>query len=191
MPSVSGGVDAVFQTALNEQSENRISAPRSGIRDANHSSVVASSGRGGLMPPAPRGSLSLQAPSSVQPISTAGGAGASVGRVLFGNNSSKLSAGDNKVLENIVKIKNERGGILRVVGHASSRTKDLDPLRHRLLNFRLSLARAQAVANSLVRLGVPAKDVVVEARADNEPVYYEFMPVGEAGNRRAEIYLDY
>ena len=88
-------------------------------------------------------------------------------------------------------MKKSRGGILRVVGHASSRTRDVDPLHHRLVNFRLSLARAQAVANALTRMGVPARDIVVEARADNEPLYYEFMPSGEAGNRRAEIYLDY
>jgi len=31
----------------------------------------------------------------------------------------------------------------------------------------------------------------VGAVADNEPVYYEVMPSGEAGNRRAEIYIDY
>ena len=184
-------MDEVFLAALNEQNTNRVRVPQSGIRDVNHSNVVASSGRGGLMPPAPRGSLSLQAPSSVRPVSMAGGAGASLGRVLFANNSSKLSSDDDNILANIAKVQKERGGVLRVVGHASSRTKDLDPLRHRLLNFRLSLARAQAVANGLVRLGVPAKDVVVEARADNEPVYYEFMPAGEAGNRRAEIYLDY
>jgi flagellar motor protein MotB len=30
---------------------------------------------------------------------------------------------------------------------------------------------------------------VAEARADNQPVFHEFMPTGEAGNRRAEIYL--
>jgi flagellar motor protein MotB len=51
--------------------------------------------------------------------------------------------------------------------------------------------RANAVARALVRMGVPASEVSVAARADNEPVYYEFMPAGEAGNRRAEIYLDY
>jgi flagellar motor protein MotB len=27
--------------------------------------------------------------------------------------------------------------------------------------------------------------------ADEQPVYHEVMPSGEAGNRRAEIYIDY
>jgi len=90
-----------------------------------------------------------------------------------------------------VKLKNEKGGSLRVVGHASSRTRDVDPLRHRLVNFRLSLARANAVARALARRGVPASEVRVQAMSDNVPLYHEFMPSGEAGNRRAEIYLDY
>jgi flagellar motor protein MotB len=111
--------------------------------------------------------------------------------VLFTNGSSKLSRKDVSLLNNIVKMKKEKGGTVRVIGHASSRTRDVDPLRHRLVNFRLSLARANVVARRLVRLGVPAQDVQVMAKADNEPVYYEFMPAGEAGNRRAEIYLDY
>jgi len=88
-------------------------------------------------------------------------------------------------------MKKEKGGTLRVVGHASSRTRDIDPLRHRLVNFRLSLARANSVARALIRRGIPAHEVQVQAMSDNAPVYYEFMPAGEAGNRRAEIYLDY
>jgi flagellar motor protein MotB len=31
--------------------------------------------------------------------------------------------------------------------------------------------------------------VLVEAVGDSQPVYYESMPQGEAGNRRAEIFL--
>ena len=38
-------------------------------------------------------------------------------------------------------------------------------------------------------LGVPAEKVLIEAVGDSQPVYYESMPQGEAGNRRAEIFL--
>jgi flagellar motor protein MotB len=31
--------------------------------------------------------------------------------------------------------------------------------------------------------------VLVEAVGDSQPVYYESMPQGEEGNRRAEIFL--
>ncbi len=184
-----------FEAALSQSGGVVRGAPvASGIRDVNHSSVVASSaGRSApVFPSASRVSPTLRSPAmSSEPVAMAAGAGAPAAKIMFDNNSSKLSASDNNLLENIANMKKFRGGIVRVVGHASSRTRDVDPLRHRLVNFRLSLARAQAVANALTRMGVPAKDIVVEARADNEPLYYEFMPSGEAGNRRAEIYLDY
>ena len=35
----------------------------------------------------------------------------------------------------------------------------------------------------------PASRVLVEAVGDSQPVYYESMPEGEAGNRRAEIFF--
>ena len=84
-----------------------------------------------------------------------------------------------------------RGGAVRVVGHASSRTRDLPIDRHMLVNFRISLERAQAVAAELVRLGVAPEDLFVEARSDTEPVFYESMPAGEAENRRAEVFLEF
>jgi len=45
------------------------------------------------------------------------------------------------------------------------------------------------VAGELMRLGVAKDKIVVAAVSDAEPMYYEIMPSGEAGNRRTEIYL--
>jgi flagellar motor protein MotB len=118
-------------------------------------------------------------------------AGIQVGTVLFADNSSKISDSYDKLLQNIVSMTKQKGGILRVVGHASPGGRSADPLKQRLANFRVSVARANAVARELVRLGVPAGNVMVEGRADNEPLYQEAAPAGEAGNRRAEIYIDY
>jgi flagellar motor protein MotB len=53
------------------------------------------------------------------------------------------------------------------------------------------MARADIVAKLLMQYGVPASKLIVIAQADSQPIYHEFMPSGEAGNRRAEIYLDY
>ncbi|MBT3792744.1 MAG: OmpA family protein, partial [Rhodospirillales bacterium] len=72
-----------------------------------------------------------------------------------------------------------------------SRTRNPDPYTHRITNFRLSMARADIVAKLLMQYGVPASKLIVIAQADSQPIYHEFMPSGEAGNRRAEIYLDY
>jgi outer membrane protein OmpA-like peptidoglycan-associated protein len=198
MAQDSDGVRAAFQAALNQSAATVTTAP-AGLRDMTASNVPMTAQRGTMpLPPAPRDTITLRAPPSAAPVSMngsgqPGGASVSIqaGTVLFGNGSSKLSKDDIKIIENAVKLKKEKGGSLRVVGHASSRTRDVDPLRHRLVNFRLSLARANAVARALSRRGVPASEVRIQAMSDNAPLYHEFMPAGEAGNRRAEIYLDY
>ena len=61
--------------------------------------------------------------------------------------------------------------------------------RHLEAIFAKSQGRANAVAQELIRDGVPAAKVLVEAVGDSQPVYYESMPKGEDGNRRAEIFF--
>jgi outer membrane protein OmpA-like peptidoglycan-associated protein len=80
-------------------------------------------------------------------------------------------------------------GFVRVVGHSSSRTGDMPMARHLAVVFQHSQDFATAVADELIRDGVPADKVLIEAVGDSQPVYYESMPQGEAGNRRAEILL--
>ncbi len=60
---------------------------------------------------------------------------------------------------------------------------------HKMANFQVSAARADRVVSELVRMGVKKGDIQMAAVSDTEPIYYEFMPSGEAGNRRAEVYL--
>ena len=67
----------------------------------------------------------------------------------------------------------------------------MDPANHEVANFEVSMERAGAVAAMLARYGVAPGAIITEARSDSTPVYHEFMPTGEAGNRRAEIYLEY
>jgi len=80
-------------------------------------------------------------------------------------------------------------GYIRVVGHSSSRTPNMPVAKHVEIVFRKSQQRADAVAQALIHDGVPADKVLVEAVGDTQPVYYESMPKGEDGNRRAEIFL--
>ncbi|MEY4966896.1 MAG: hypothetical protein RL274_2479 [Pseudomonadota bacterium] len=84
---------------------------------------------------------------------------------------------------------NGGSGSVKVVGHASSRTPNMPVERHLEVIFQKSQARANAVAQALIRAGVPADKVIVEAVGDSQPIYYESMPRGEAGNRRAEIFV--
>lgn len=111
--------------------------------------------------------------------------------ISFLRGSSRLTASDRRALDDVIKLRAEYNGAIRVIGHASSRTQDLDPLRHKLANFRVSLNRANSVAAALMSKGLPADRLFVGAVSDNEPLYYEVMPAGESGNQRAEIYLDY
>ncbi|MED5519058.1 MAG: OmpA family protein [Pseudomonadota bacterium] len=111
--------------------------------------------------------------------------------VHFANGSSRLSANDRADVAKIAKLVREKGARVRVVGHASRRTRDMDPVRHMLVNFEMSVKRANAVAAELARRGVDGDVISVEARGASEPLFLEVMPAGEAGNRRAEIFVDF
>jgi outer membrane protein OmpA-like peptidoglycan-associated protein len=114
-----------------------------------------------------------------------------VGTIMFAHDSSRLTAGERKLLGEVARLHKERGGTVRVIGHASHRTRDMDPVGHQLANLSVSMRRADAVARELIRQGVGPDRIFVGAQSDAEPIYYEVMPAGEAGNRRAEIFIDY
>ena len=113
------------------------------------------------------------------------------GVIYFAHGSYALDANDRAVLRDIVALSRERDANIRVIGHASARTGNVDPTEHRIANLEISQRRADSVVAALVRLGAARDRVRAEARADTQPVYHEFMPTGEAGNRRAEVFLEY
>jgi len=117
------------------------------------------------------------------------GVGQAVGYVYFNNGSSSLSAADQQVLQQVVQLQRIQGGVLRIVGHASQRTGNMDALAQDQVNKRVSLQRATAVAQALVGMGVQPMLVQVAAAGDGQTLYSESTPAGEAGNRRAEVYL--
>ncbi len=114
-----------------------------------------------------------------------------VATITFPTGSSRLTSGDRQVLDDVIRLHRQYGGAVRVIGHASSRTQNLDPMRHKLVNFRVSMNRANSVASALMGKGIEADRLFVGAVSDNEPLYYEVMPAGESGNQRAEIFIDY
>jgi outer membrane protein OmpA-like peptidoglycan-associated protein len=111
--------------------------------------------------------------------------------IYFGGDGAALSkAAHAQVRAAVAAFKAGGGqGRVRVVGHASSRTANMSVEKHLETIFAKSQARANAVAQDLIRQGVPADKVLVDAVGDSQPVYYESMPKGEAGNRRAEIFV--
>jgi len=110
--------------------------------------------------------------------------------ITFGSSSARLSGEDLQVVREVADAYKSRGGTLRVVGHASSRTVVNDPVKHKRVNLKVSLERARAVADALQQRGVPADSIVVAAVSDTRPLYSEATPLGEAANRRAEIYFE-
>ena len=124
------------------------------------------------------------------PLVTAAGGGQLAAIIFFGHGSSDLDARDRSVLRDVAALHQQRGGRLRIVGHASSRTRNTTPDEHQIANFDMSLVRAEAVQAELLALGVAVEAMTAEALGDAEPVYHEFMPSGEAGNRRVEIFLE-
>jgi outer membrane protein OmpA-like peptidoglycan-associated protein len=116
------------------------------------------------------------------------GGGQPIGLIYFDHASASLDREARSVLRNVAQIASN-GGTVKIIGHASMRTRTTDLTEHKLVNFDVSVARAGAVANELIRLGVSPDKVQIASASDELPVFYEFMPTGEAGNRRTEIYL--
>ncbi|MBT8001282.1 MAG: OmpA family protein, partial [Rhodospirillales bacterium] len=115
-----------------------------------------------------------------------------VATIIFTNGSARLTGRDVRILRDVLKLKRQKNGQkVVVVGHASSRTRNMDPVRHKMVNFQISVSRADIVAKELHRLGLKSSELSIDAVSDTEPAYFEIMPSGEAGNRRAEVYIDF
>ena len=112
-----------------------------------------------------------------------------IATVHFSNGSSRLDNNDRKVLRQVIALQKQNGGVIQIIGHASSRTKSMEPIRHKMVNYQVSASRADAIANAMVRLGAVKETIMIGAVSDSQPLFYEVMPSGEAGNRRAEIYI--
>jgi outer membrane protein OmpA-like peptidoglycan-associated protein len=110
--------------------------------------------------------------------------------IYFRHGSAALDARDRQIVAQAAALQRQNGGQLRVIGHSSQRTATTDAVKHSIKNFEMSLKRAQAVAGVLRANGVADAGLLVEARGSGQPVFYEFMPTGEAGNRRVEIFLE-
>ena len=109
--------------------------------------------------------------------------------IFFGHGSSRLSKKDIEIIKNIANEAITTNAVVHVKGHASMRTRNMDPIQHALANFNISIKRANAVAKALINHGVPAGRLIIDAVGASEPVSTEAMPSGERANRRAEISL--
>jgi len=111
------------------------------------------------------------------------------GLIRFRHGSASLTGKGKKYLNQVANQAKREDKTVFVVGHSSQRTGDMGYARHKMVNFSLSLDRANTVAKELRRRGVVSEKIVVQAKGDTEPLYFEYMPDGEAKNRRVEVYV--
>lgn len=110
--------------------------------------------------------------------------------VYFANGRAELSQSARAALRRVAELYASTGGRIRVIGHASRNTGSGEELRGKLVNFQLSLDRAQAVGDELMRLGVPPGALYLNARGESMPVADESTAAEEARNRRAEVFIE-
>jgi OmpA-OmpF porin, OOP family len=98
--------------------------------------------------------------------------------LFFDYGSTKLTVGSQRIIDNIVSVKDHFGGPLTVVGHA-------DAPGSPSYNRRLSKRRAEAVKAALIVKGLRSSDLVVVAMGETRPL----VETGgaEAQNRRVEV----
>jgi len=110
--------------------------------------------------------------------------------IYFAHGSASIGGAESAKIRQVAEFRAQYNRPLRIVGHASMRTGNMDPATHQRANLEISWQRATAVADALRSAGVPGDMMLITALADSQPIYQESMPLGEAGNRRVEIYLE-
>jgi flagellar motor protein MotB len=163
--------------------------PWSSVEDSFDDMFRASGGAGSLT--SVRGSTVFPGESMSVSTSEAGLSRVHAGVIYFGHGSTTLSKEDKNIIREIAVAVIQSGGHVSVVGHASSRTKTNDVLKHNVVNYEMSLARAESVAAELILQDVSRNRVSVHAMADDQPDYSEATKLGEAANRRANVYVDF
>ena len=100
--------------------------------------------------------------------------------IFFGFGSASLTAAAEAVIADVVAALGNSGRAVSVVGH----TDTVGSLEY---NQGLSERRANAVANRMVQLGVPASTITTAGRSWLEPAVDTGPNVREQRNRRVEI----
>jgi len=119
-------------------------------------------------------SLAMKTPAKAQsPVSV------SVGDVVFAQGSSDLAETQRSALAEIAGLYKQTGGDIRIVGHSEPGHSN-DAIRQRIAGLDLALDRANAVAQALTKMGVPAHNIRVEA-----------APAGAQEQPRAEVFMEY
>ena len=115
-----------------------------------------------------------------------------IATINFPSGSSFINYNGLKKIKKIVKLAKERNAKIKIVGHASKRTKDMPLNKHKLVNFSISHKRAQTVAKIVIeKYNFPSENLITEAVSDSKPLFREDMPAGTTANQRTEIFIIY
>ena len=115
-----------------------------------------------------------------------------VATINFSSGSSSVNNAGLKKIKKIAKIAKERNAKIKVIGHASERTKDMPIAQHKLVNFVISDKRANSVAEIFIkRYNFPSEKLITQGVSDSKPLFKEIMPAGTTANQRTEIFLIY
>jgi outer membrane protein OmpA-like peptidoglycan-associated protein len=103
-----------------------------------------------------------------------------VAEIEFVKDETRLTDADGRRLPVVVRLYQENGGTVRIVGYGR-RGYGPDAAQQELQSFSRAIDRANAVAQALVKLGIPANNMIVQA-----------APIGDGlGEDRAEVLLEY
>lgn len=140
----------------------------------------------GWVPPENDGSRSSAAPEST----AWNGGNASVAKIYFRNGSADLTPLIQSLVEKLAADA-RNGKMITVEGHASRRTVTKDPVESRIINLKISMQRAMAVSQELIRKGIPAPSIKTTARGDTQaPHGIDQGMTEESAARRVEIFQE-
>lgn len=111
--------------------------------------------------------------------------------IYFTDGSFSLTKAEKQGLKQIAAQAQKTGADLKIVGHASSRTRQTTLIEHTMINLGISGKRAVSVVKTLAQYGMPLHKMRYEALADSQPAAPEVNAEAEALNRRVEIFYLY
>ena len=115
-----------------------------------------------------------------------------VATISFSSGSSQVSISGRKKIKKIAKIAKERDAKIKIIGHASERTRDMPIPEHKIVNFIISDKRANSVAEIFIKNHkFPTNKLITQGVSDSKPLFKEIMPAGTKANQRTEIFLIY
>ncbi len=108
-------------------------------------------------------------------------------RIYFDHDSSKLDEGDIGAITTAAERHAGSPSVVSIDGHASMETSVEDPIKRKIVNLKVSMDRAFAVAKKLIEKGVPGDMIRASGWGDTAPSIAADGLDTVAASRRVEI----